>query len=106
LFQRQARDRPGIEPNSDVEVMLDIEIAGAISPGASLAVYFAPNTGKAFVDVLSAAVHDNLRKPSVISISWGGPEDVPYTNKATRGPGADPPGPRAAGHHGLLRGRR
>ncbi len=75
---------PGIEPNSDVEVMLDIEVAGAIAPGASIAVYFAPNTGKGFVDVLSAAVHDSVRKPSVISISWGGPEDIPYTTKQQR----------------------
>jgi kumamolisin len=75
---------PGIEPHSDVEVMLDIEVAGAIATGANIAVYFAPNTGKGFVDVLSAAVHDTVRKPSVISVSWGGPEDLPYTTKQQR----------------------
>ena len=29
---------------------------------------------KGFLDAISAAVHDSQRKPSVISISWGGPE--------------------------------
>jgi kumamolisin len=44
-------------------------------PKANIAVYFAPNNGdKGFVDAISAAVHDAQRKPSVISISWGGPE--------------------------------
>src|SRR5262249_47892803 len=40
-------------------------------------VYFAPNVGdKGFLDAISAAIHDNERKPSVISISWGGPENA------------------------------
>ncbi|HEX4769253.1 MAG TPA: S53 family peptidase [Bryobacteraceae bacterium] len=61
--------------SADGEVMLDIEVAGAIAPGASYAVYFAPNTDQGFVDAITDAVHDTMRKPSVISISWGGPED-------------------------------
>ena len=60
---------------SDGEVVLDIEIAGAIAPGARIAVYFAPNTTSGFIDALNAAVHDDVRRPSVVSISWGGPED-------------------------------
>jgi kumamolisin len=59
----------------DGEVMLDIEVAGAVAPGAGIAVYFAPNTNKGFLDAISAAVHDKTRNPSVISISWGAPED-------------------------------
>jgi kumamolisin len=55
--------------------MLDIEVAGMIAPKAAMAVYFAPNTNKGFLDAISAAVHDNVRKPSVISISWGSAED-------------------------------
>jgi kumamolisin len=58
----------------DGEVMLDIEIAGAIAPGAKLVVYFAPNTDAGFLDAVTTAVHDATNKPSVISISWGGPE--------------------------------
>ncbi len=61
---------------ADGEVVLDIEVAGAIAPGANIAVYFAPNTTAGFIDAVKAAVHDTVRKPSVISISWGGPEDA------------------------------
>jgi kumamolisin len=60
---------------ADGEVMLDIEVAGAIAPGANIAVYFAPNTDKGFVDAITNAVHDTARKPSVVSISWGASED-------------------------------
>src|SRR5258708_4695398 len=57
--------------------MLDIEVAGAVAPKAKIAVYFAPNNGdQGFIDAISAAIHDAQRKPSVISISWGGPEDT------------------------------
>jgi kumamolisin len=55
--------------------MLDIEVAGSIAPGANIAVYFAPNTDQGFIDAITDAVHDTTRTPSVISISWGGPED-------------------------------
>jgi kumamolisin len=58
----------------DGEVMLDIEVAGAIAPGAKIAVYFAPNTDAGFLDAVTTAIHDTTNKPSVISISWGGPE--------------------------------
>jgi len=61
--------------DADGEVMLDIEVAGSVAPGADIAVYFAPNTDQGFVDAISDAVHDATRKPSVISISWGAPED-------------------------------
>jgi kumamolisin len=72
-------DHAGNDPttanSADGEVMLDIEVAGAVVPKAKFAVYFAPNNGdKGFLDAISAAVHDSQRKPSVISISWGGPE--------------------------------
>ena len=58
----------------DGEVELDIEVAGAIAPGAQLAMYFAPNTDAGFLDALTTAIHDTNLKPSIISISWGGPE--------------------------------
>jgi kumamolisin len=66
------------DPNSaDGEVMLDIEVAGAVAPKANIAVYFAPNDGdKGFQDAINAAIHDSQRKPSVISISWGGNENA------------------------------
>lgn len=58
----------------DGEVMLDIEVVGAIAPGAAIAVYFAPNTDAGFLDAVTQAVHDTTNKPSVISISWGSAE--------------------------------
>jgi kumamolisin len=72
----KAHNKPTGDPNgADGEVMLDIEVVGAIAPSADIAVYFAPNTNKGFIDAINAAVHDKTRKPSVISISWGAPED-------------------------------
>jgi kumamolisin len=74
-----ASNSPGTlqHPNPDNgEVMLDIEVIGAIVPNAKIVVYFAPNlTDANFSDAISAAVHDTVNQPSVISISWGGPED-------------------------------
>jgi kumamolisin len=66
---------PGPDADSDGEVTLDIEVAGSVAPGAAIAVYFAPNTTDGFIDAVNQAVHDTVHKPSVISISWGGPED-------------------------------
>ncbi len=59
---------------ADSEVMLDIEVAASIAPAAKIAVYFAPNTDQGFLDALTTAIHDTTNHPSVISISWGGPE--------------------------------
>jgi kumamolisin len=59
---------------ADGEVMLDIEVAGSVAPGAKIAVYFAPNTDQGFLDAITTAVHDGVNSPSVISISWGSPE--------------------------------
>lgn len=61
--------------DADGEVMLDVEVIGALAQGASIAVYFAPNTDQGFYEAISQAAHDSARNPSVISISWGGPED-------------------------------
>ncbi len=68
-------NQPGTDTNADGEVMLDIEIVGAVANGAAIAVYFAPNTDQGFIDAITTAVHDTTNNPSVLSISWGGPED-------------------------------
>lgn len=66
---------PGGDPTgADGEVALDIQVAGAVAPGARLAVYFTPNTDQGFIDAITTAVHDTTNRPSVLSISWGGPE--------------------------------
>ena len=69
------RNAPTGDPRSaDAEVMLDIEAAGTVAPGANIAVYFAPNSSQGFLDAVTTAVHDTVNRPSVISISWGSAE--------------------------------
>ena len=66
---------PGGDPSgADGEVALDIQVAGAVAPGAKIAVYFTPNTDQGFIDAITTAVHDAANRPGVLSISWGGPE--------------------------------
>jgi kumamolisin len=77
-----ARNRPTGHPHGpDSEVMLDIEVAGALAPGAKLAIYFAPNTGQGFLRAVNRAVHDRVHRPSIIAISWGKPEEA-WTHQA------------------------
>ena len=65
----------------DGEVMLDVEVVGAIAPDAKIVAYFAPNTDAGFLDAISTAIHDATNHPSVLSISWGGPESS-WTSQA------------------------
>jgi kumamolisin len=66
----------GQDPNgADGEVLLDIEVLGALAPKATIMVYFAPNTDQGFVDAVSTAVHATPT-PAVVSISWGAAEDL------------------------------
>lgn len=70
-----ADNEPGKDPQgADGEVMLDIEVAGAIAPGAAQRVYFAPNTDAGFLDAVTQAAHADPA-PVAISISWGQSED-------------------------------
>ncbi len=72
----KGKNAPTTASGADGEVMLDIEVAAALAPGARIAVYFAPNTDQGFIDAIATAVHDTINNPSVISISWGGPEST------------------------------
>ncbi|MBV9822807.1 MAG: S8/S53 family peptidase [Actinobacteria bacterium] len=67
-----ATNSPGSE--ADGEVVLDIDVAGSVAPGADIAVYFAPWTERGWIDAVTTAVHDTDNRPSVLSISWGWPE--------------------------------
>lgn len=60
---------------ADAEVMLDIEVAGALAPAATFVVYFAANTDQGFYNAISQAAHNSKQPATVMSISWGGPED-------------------------------
>ncbi|OJV30398.1 MAG: hypothetical protein BGO26_07915 [Actinobacteria bacterium 69-20] len=70
-----AANVPGQDPTgADGEVLLDIEVVGALAPAATIDVYFAPNTDAGFLDAIAAASHATPT-PTAISISWGQSED-------------------------------
>ena len=69
---------PGDGSNPDDatgEVLLDLCIVGSVAPKATIAVYFTEFTEDGWVNAIKAAVADTTNKPSVISISYGNPED-------------------------------
>jgi kumamolisin len=72
----KAKSKPTNANSADGEVLLDIEVVGAVAPGAKIVVYFAPNTSQGFQDAFTTAIHDATNKPSVISVSWGGAEST------------------------------
>lgn len=61
--------------DADAEVVLDIEVVGGICPNSNIYVYFAPNTDKGFYDAIHQAVYSTKYPVSIISISWGAPEN-------------------------------
>jgi kumamolisin len=74
-------NQPGKYPEVDMEVALDIEVAGTIAPKAKIVVYFAsPSSDDGMVNALKRAVFDPTNNPSVISISYSGAEKY-WTNQ-------------------------
>ncbi len=78
---------PGNDPGPDTqassnrgdstgEVMLDMCVVGSVSPDANIFMYFTEFTSQGWVDALHEAITDN-NQISVISISYGNPEDDP-----------------------------
>ena len=79
-----AKNHPTNANSADGEVLLDIEVAGAIAPKADIVIYFTANTTAGFLDAITTAVHDSVNKPSVISISWGSAETNWTTQSMTQ----------------------
>ncbi len=82
-----AGNHPTTADSDDGEVMLDIEVAGAVVPNPSSSHLLRPQLvdgDQGFMDAISAAIHDAERHPDVISISWGGPESKPISRASTR----------------------
>jgi kumamolisin len=71
---------PAADPDSTGEVMLDIDVAGALAGGAKIATYFSTFDEKGLVDALSRVVADSINDPSVVSISWGWDENEPFNS--------------------------
>jgi len=67
--------------SADGEVELDIEVAGAIAPGAKQKIFFAPNSDQGFIDAVTSAIHD--ADVTLISISWGQAESNFTTQSLT-----------------------
>ena len=56
--------------DEELEVALDIQIAGALAPGAKQLVYFSGTSDQAFLAGINAAIVATPQ-PTVISVSWG-----------------------------------
>jgi kumamolisin len=69
-----AKNSPSSIDGVNTVVTMNIEVAGAVAPGAHIAVYFAPNSEQGFIDAISAAVADETNAPSVLVITWGNSE--------------------------------
>jgi kumamolisin len=79
---------PSADPDSTGEVMLDIEVVGALAGGAKVAVYFSTFDEKGLIDALSAVINDTTNKPGVVSVSWGWDENQPLQNGILWSPAA------------------
>jgi kumamolisin len=69
----EASDQQG---DSTGEVMLDMCVVGSVAPGANIFMYFTEFTSQGWLDALHQAITDH-NSISVISISYGNPEDDP-----------------------------
>ncbi|TYL81672.1 S53 family peptidase [Bradyrhizobium cytisi] len=63
------------------EVMMDVEVAAGLAPGAKLSVYFATFDQKGWVDLLNRVIKD---RPVALSVSWGSAEDSSDWSPAAR----------------------
>jgi kumamolisin len=73
---------PGNDPgdgsdqnDSSPEIYLDLSMLGSLAGGASIVLYFTEFTEQGWVDAVTTAATDTTNDPSVISISYGNPED-------------------------------
>src|SRR5215469_4111887 len=69
-----ARRRNG-NSQHDAEIALDIQLAGALAPGACIITYFSTIDEPGWVKAVSRAIEDERNRPSISSISWGATED-------------------------------
>ncbi|MDH6134458.1 kumamolisin [Kitasatospora sp. MAA4] len=70
-------DRQADPQDTTGEIMLDLQVIGALAPKANIVVYFTVFTEQGWVDAMNAIVTDTTNKPNVVSCSYGNPEDSP-----------------------------
>ena len=69
-------DDTGADPaDTSGEMMLDIQMIGGVAPKARQVAYFSQFTEQGWVDLINTIITDTVNKPSVISCSYGNPED-------------------------------
>ena len=68
-------DRRNLNSRFDAELALDIQLAGALAPGARIVAYSTSNDDRGWIEGACRAIYDRENKPSVLSISWGATED-------------------------------
>jgi kumamolisin len=81
-----AKNKPGIDSIADGEVVLDSQVIGNVAPGATQNLVFAPNSDKGFIDAITRLTFPEKGEAqnSVISISWGAPEEL-WTKQGMEG---------------------
>jgi len=65
-----------IQTTKDLEAALDIQIISALAPGARTVIYQAPDSERGFLDAIRTAIFDDELAPSILSISYGWPEQL------------------------------
>lgn len=60
----------------DDELLLDVQIAASLSPGAEFVIFDAPHGERGFLDVVRTAIFDTRAHVDVLSISYGWPEPL------------------------------
>ncbi len=71
----QAEESDSLEnAQCTVEVTMDLEILAALAPRAHIVVYFASSDEQGLYHAINRAVHDERRRPGILSISWSMPE--------------------------------
>lgn len=65
-----------IATTKDLEAALDVQIIGSLVPGSRIIVYEAPDDERGFLDAIAEALFDEENAPSILSISYGWPEQL------------------------------
>ncbi|HZZ00315.1 MAG TPA: S53 family peptidase [Candidatus Baltobacteraceae bacterium] len=65
-----------LETTKDLEAALDVQIIAALAPRARIVIYEAPDDERGFLDAIRTAIFDDELRPSIISISYGWPEQL------------------------------
>jgi kumamolisin len=74
LAAKAERSDPFLAAQCTAEVTMDIEIIAALASAARIVVYFAPVDGQGLYRAVNYAVHDEVHRPDVLSVSWSVPE--------------------------------